>query len=322
MAVAEAIAREFLLAGGKRARPFVTLAAYDAVTGGKGTGSDGAAAIDAWPEDVFRVAAAMEVFHKASLVHDDIEDGDAYRYGRPTVHAAHDVPTAVNVGDYLIGLGYRLVAESRRTIEPGAAADILGMLATAHTRLSEGQGAELAWQRREDKRLTPLDAVKIYALKTAPAFEAALLSGIRLAGEPADAGDSLARFSRYLGTAFQIRNDLDDWKQDDSNKRSAAGDVLSHRATLLWAFAMESLGESDRAVLVSAGESGEPAEARVATVRTLYRQAGVFERAAALIAKQAKRAIEVAETVQPRELRNLLVHLVETILGVVSDHSK
>ena len=61
-------------------------------------------------------------------------------------------------------------------------ADILDSLADAHLKLSEGQGAELLWRDSRDKRLTPLDALKIYALKTSPAFEAAFYSGARLAG--------------------------------------------------------------------------------------------------------------------------------------------
>ena len=56
------------------------------------------------------MALAIEALHKASLVHDDIEDDDEFRYGRPTLHRVHGVAQAVNVGDFLIGLGYRLIA--------------------------------------------------------------------------------------------------------------------------------------------------------------------------------------------------------------------
>ena len=77
---------------------------------------------------------------------------------------------------------------------PEAVSDILDCLADAHTKLSEGQGAELLWRDSRDKRLKPIDALKIYALKTAPAFEAAILAGIRLAGpidDYADAGQAV-----------------------------------------------------------------------------------------------------------------------------------
>ncbi|MGD9128215.1 MAG: DUF116 domain-containing protein, partial [Planctomycetia bacterium] len=93
VAMTEAIAYDFLLQGGKRARPFVTLATYDAMKGGRSMGADGAEHAEKIPDPVRRVAAAIEVFHKASLVHDDIEDGDAYRYGRPTVDHQFGTPT-------------------------------------------------------------------------------------------------------------------------------------------------------------------------------------------------------------------------------------
>ena len=108
---------------------------------------------------------SIETFHKASLVHDDIEDNDAFRYGDETVHRRYGMATAINVGDYLIGMGYRLVSRESRTLGPEAVSDILDCLADAHTKLSEGQGAELLWRDSLDKRLKPIDALKIYALE-------------------------------------------------------------------------------------------------------------------------------------------------------------
>src|SRR6202007_1817486 len=132
-----------------------------------------------------------------------------------------------------IGLGYRLVSRDRKELGADVAADILDKLAEAHLKLSEGQGAELLWRDSRDKALTALDALKIYALKTAPAFEAALYAGIRLAG-PVDKHEKMvADFSRHLGVAFQVLNDLKDWQGDTDNKLVAGQDVLSARPTLL-----------------------------------------------------------------------------------------
>src|SRR5205814_4222584 len=146
-------------------------------------------------ESVRRAALAIETFHKASLVHDDIEDDDTFRYGRETLHRQYGVSTAINVGDYLIGLGYRLVSRERKALGGDCTADILDRLADAHMKLSEGQGAELLWRDAKDKALTALDALKIYALKTAPAFEAALYAGLRLAGPTDKYEKMIADFS-------------------------------------------------------------------------------------------------------------------------------
>src|SRR5205823_7742233 len=189
--------------------------------------------------------------HKASLIHDDIEDDDSFRYGQETLHRRHGVGTAINVGDYLIGLGYRLVSRSRKELGGDCAADILDRLADAHLKLSEGQGAELLWRDARDKSLTPLDALKIYALKTAPAFEAALYAGLRLAG-PADQYEKLVtEFSRHLGVAFQVLNDLKDWDGDSDNKLVAGQDILAGRPTLLLALALEGSGPDERAELLA-----------------------------------------------------------------------
>ena len=155
------------------------MAAYDALKGAPGT--RGADKIE-MSDSIRRTALAMEVFHKASLVHDDIEDDDSFRYGAQTLHRQHGVSTAINVGDYLIGLGYRLVSRDRKELGDSCAADILDRLADAHQKLAEGQGAELLWREQREKSLTALDALKIYALKTAPAFEAALYSGLAWPG--------------------------------------------------------------------------------------------------------------------------------------------
>ncbi len=195
------------------------------------------------PDSVQRTALAIEAFHKASLVHDDIEDDDAFRYGAPTLHRQYGIGTAINVGDYLIGLGYRLVSRERKALGAETAADILDKLADAHLKLSEGQGAELLWRDAADKALTPLDALKIYALKTAPAFEAALYSGVRLAGPAEKYEKAVGDFSRNLGVAFQILNDLKDWGGDEDNKLVAGQDVLAARPTLLLALALEGLSD-------------------------------------------------------------------------------
>src|SRR4029079_2420720 len=132
-----------------------------------------------------------------------------------------------------------------------AVADILDRLADAHLRLSAGQGAALIWRENREKRLTPLDALKIYALKTAPAFEAALYSGARLAGPAEQYSEPIKQFARNLGIAFQILNDLNDWDGDDHNKLAAGGDVLGGRPTLLLALALEGLPAEPQTELLS-----------------------------------------------------------------------
>jgi hypothetical protein len=90
----ECIARDWLMRAGKRWRPFLAVSVYQALR------ENPTAAL---PEDVRKIAVAVECFHKASLIHDDIEDNDSQRYGEKTLHEEHGVAVALNVGDLLIG---------------------------------------------------------------------------------------------------------------------------------------------------------------------------------------------------------------------------
>jgi geranylgeranyl pyrophosphate synthase len=321
IAATEAIAYDFLAKGGKYSRPFITLAVYDALTGGKGTGGRGAEEVEKFSDSVRRAAMSIETFHKASLVHDDIEDDDAFRYGEETIHKKYGTATAINVGDYLIGMGYRLVSRESKTLGAETVAEILDCLADAHLRLSEGQGAELMWRDSLDKRLKPLDALKIYALKTAPAFEAALYSGARLAGPAEKYAEPIKQFARNLGVAFQILNDLNDWEGDDHNKLTAGGDITGGRPTVLWALALEGLPAAKQEELLSLVASSlspqSPASspsARLARVRQLYTEAGVFDKASRLIEKHQERAEKIADEIEPEELRALLYYLIDSVL--------
>ncbi len=216
----------------------------------------------------------------------------------------------------MIGLGYRLVSRDTADLGAEVAADILDQLANSHLRLSEGQGAELLWRDAREKRLTPLDALKVYALKTAPAFEAALLTGARLAGRVDQLAEPLRQFSRNIGVAFQIINDLNDWQGDSHNKLSAGGDVLGGRPTVLLALALANLSDAEQVELLQLIQPTEGANdlQRLQRVESLYRQANVFEQARRLIEKHEQRANEAAESIENPHLKQLLHYLIDTVL--------
>lgn len=314
IAATEAIAHDFLALGGKYARPFITLAAYQAMSAKAVPDLSLANSQPKIPDAVRRVALSIEIFHKASLVHDDIEDADDFRYGRPSLHRAHGLPTAINVGDYMIGLGYSLVSRESATLGAEVVGEIVDILADAHLRLSEGQGAELLWRDAHNKLLSIQDALEIYALKTSPAFEAALLSGLRCAGTLGEELPRLREFCRNLGIAFQILNDLKDWQGDQDNKLQAGLDTLGGRPTVLWALAIAGLHEEQREELLHIVDSSLPSAERVARVRELYTQAHVFSQADQLIEQHQSRAMSIANEIEPACLQRLLRYLVKTVL--------
>jgi len=315
----EALAFDFASRGGKFYRPFITLAVYDALTGSPCTAADGEERVKQLPAWVKSAAQTVEIFHKASLIHDDIEDGDLYRYGKPTLHQSHGVATAINVGDYLLGYGYHLIAELRKDISGDIVAEMLAALTSAHCRLSIGQGTELAWKAKGGIPAAE-DILRFYVGKTSPAFEAALCIGVlcAVATKKVSTGgvseqfyrevqEKLARFSRHLGAAFQIKNDLDDWFPDSANKKIAGTDIAALRPTLLHAWAHK----------LSPKSGGHtPSDMTVDSVAAWFerfQRAGLFDQARRLAAKYSDKARETATSIEHPPLRALLLHFVEAL---------
>ncbi len=243
---ADRVGREWLARAGKRWRPALAVATFRALGG----------ATDA--DDLLRrVAIAVECFHKASLVHDDIEDGDDTRYGQATLHAQHGLGVALNVGDLLLGEGYRLLAEAK---VPGERrVDMLAVASQAHRQLCLGQGDELAWVR-DGGDLNLADVLEIHRRKTAPAFEVALKLGALAAGGCACVDGPLSQYSRALGIGYQILDDMRDVlePQDPS-------DIQAGRPNAVIALARQHADADQRArldELLAAGDESSSREAR------------------------------------------------------------
>jgi len=240
----EKIARRWLSKAGKRWRPFLAVCAYQAF------GEDPAAEP---PAAIRSLAVAIECFHKASLIHDDIEDSDSERYGEKTLHEKYGVPAAINIGDFLIGEGYRLLSY----VDAEVAGSVLRVVAEGHRSLCVGQGSELLWHRKR-KPLTPAEVLEIFRLKTAPAFEVALRAGALCAGRGEELRGVLHRFAGAIGIAYQIRDDIEDWRNDEET-----GDLEALRPSLLLALAYERApGKEKKAISRVLARNLPPAEVR------------------------------------------------------------
>ncbi|MCX7803895.1 MAG: polyprenyl synthetase family protein [Planctomycetota bacterium] len=341
----ERIAVDWLARGGKRFRPFITLAACAAVRNGSAMLPLSADPSAIFGPDDLRVAVAIEAMHKASLVHDDIEDGDAERYGAGTIHERYGIPRAINVGDYLIGLGYRLIGLSRGSFGDERMGEMVAVLSEAHVKLAVGQGAELALRLRPPSEWTPDTLQEIYALKTAPAFEAALRIGLLMAGDDSEFREPARSFSKYLGVGYQIMNDLEDWRaapgrpsgRDGPGGRgdiepallergagakgadfpaAAKAAVVCRRAepTILSALAIAASPDSGAAGSAGTGAGDALTEERRDAIRAVYERRGVFEKAERMVAACRERASAVAEGIGHRALSELLLMIVRTVL--------
>jgi geranylgeranyl pyrophosphate synthase len=299
----EAIAREWLGRAGKRWRPFLTVASYQAMR---------AEPVAAIPDRVKKIAVAIECFHKASLIHDDIEDNDAARYGEKTLHEEHGVAVALNVGDLLIGEGYRLIAASGA--EPEQIVAMLAVSAEGQRQLCHGQGAELEWARRPGP-LTTLQVLDIFRRKTAPAFEVALRLGALCGGvdEHDEVADTLRAYSEALGIAYQIRDDL-----SDLGERGETNDIDGLRPSLLLAVAHERAAENAHKDITTAlWHRQHPAGLGAAGIENLYTDLKADERCRSLLETYKEEAIRSLRDLDNPNLKGLLRRVIGKIFNDV-----
>ena len=317
---AEQVARAWLAVGGKRWRPFLAAAVFEALRPDRG----GPAAAGGMPAPVSlqKIAVAVECFHKASLVHDDIEDGDLERYGEPTLCGAHGVPVALNVGDLLIGEGYRLLAESG--LEGDGLRDAVREAATAQRLLCRGQGAELAWSR-EPAPLASRQVLEIFRLKTAPAFDVALQLAAICAGRADEVGDVLRGYSEAIGIAYQIKDDLEDLLDDSGLAGDGPpgdgppgdgppGDAASRPSVVLALAAERARGEDREMLAAIAGGTSHPA-ATPERLRGAIIAAKADERAALLLESYKEQAVRSLDGLADPTLKGLLRRVLAKIFN-------
>jgi geranylgeranyl pyrophosphate synthase len=290
------IARQWLAKSGKRWRPFLAACTYKAA-------ADGDDADGPIPHGLKKLAIAVECFHKASLVHDDIEDGDATRYGEKTLHEEQGLSVALNVGDFLIGEGYRLIAECGA--EPGEVGQMIRIAAAGHRTLCLGQGAELLWTR-DPEPLSTLEVLDIFRKKTAPAFEVALRLGAVYAGMDENVGAVLTRYSEALGIAYQIRDDVEDLEQG----QHAPDDLQALRPSLPLAVAYERAKGDSRKMLDGAWRRSRADDGEL---REIIDELAVVQRCRALLDSYKEEAIRSLAGLENASLKGLLRRVVSKI---------
>ncbi len=296
---------------GKLLRPTLTLLAAELAGGGDAVGR------------ALPAAVTVEMIHNFSLIHDDIEDGDEARRGRPTLWKIWGQAQAINSGDALFSMARMGVWElARLGVEPGLVVRLGKLLDQTCLELCEGQHLDMSFEgRREVTEEMYLDMI---GRKTAALMSCAAEVGARI-GAPEDdtLGDQLGAFGRALGLAFQLRDDvLGIWAAKELGK-SYAGDVRRKKMTLPVIHALAQAASEDREALVAIyAARGLATDEQVARTLEILDRSGSRARAYHALREQldiATAALESARRKAPaqgasaREAGEALMSLVDFI---------
>ncbi len=206
VALIRSISEYIVSAGGKRLRPVLVFLTAQALGG------------DAKSPLCVDLAATVELIHTATLLHDDVVDESDLRRGRATANAEFGNAASVLVGDFLYSRAFQVMVSS-------GSMHVLELLSEATNRIAEGEVMQLMALGNLD--LSEADYMQVIEAKTAKLFEAAGALGAIAAGADAATEKNMAEFSRRLGVAFQIADDVLDYRGDAESLGKSLGDDLA-----------------------------------------------------------------------------------------------
>ncbi len=304
---------------GKLLRPTLLLLAYEAA-GAWGLADD-ATESSAYLERALPAAAAIELTHNFTLIHDDIEDSDAERRHRSTLWKVWGIPQAINTGDGMFALA-RLTLWN--VLEKGVESAIAARLGVALDRacliLSEGQYLDISFE--EQQAVAVATYVDMISRKTGALMACAAEMGARLGTRSEETIERLSNFGRAMGIAFQARDDLlGIWATTAESGKTPAGDVYRRKKSLPVLHALEHTGPQDQKTLRRIYQQEEPiTTAQVEDVLAIFEQAHTKTYCRDFLAQQCQLAYTALTSIphydnlvstRARDDMATLVHFVE-----------
>jgi len=287
--------------GGKRIRPRLCLTTYSLYK-------------DNFSEEILSPAAALEVFHSFTLIHDDIMDKAPVRRGVPTVYKKWDENTAILSGDVMSIESYRLIAQAPADVLPEA----LALFSKTAAQVCEGQQYDMDFEIMESVPM--MDYLKMIGLKTAVLIACSAKMGALIGGASSEHCELLYRFGYDLGLAFQIADDwLDTYGDVKAFGKAIGGDIVNNKKTWLLTRAFEKAGDMRGRLLEAMGmpvENDGQKALKIAAVTGIYEELGVGEDARQEIIRLHGQALGyVSQLGLSPEAETLLLSYAARLLG-------
>ena len=242
-------------------------------------------------------AAAVEVFHNFTLLHDDIMDNAAVRRGKPSVYAKWGQNVAILSGDAMLICAYRLLGEVPAQLLP----QILSTFNTMALEVCEGQQYDMDFERKP--KVSVVEYMHMIELKTSVLLAGATTIGALLGGASEEDCRKLRRFAIELGLAFQLQDDLLDSYGDERLGKAIGGDILEGKQTYLMITAMSRADEATREVLRSTHRSQMPDAEKIATIKAVYDRLDIPRLTEQQISLRFERALGILDTLSVEKSR-------------------
>lgn len=241
-------------------------------------------------------AAAIELIHNFSLIHDDIQDGDELRRGRPTLWTRWGVPQAINAGDAMFCLATLTLRELRPYFEDELVVEVMSVLQEATREMIEGQYLDVSYETVPEIGLHQY--LEMIRCKTGALLRASIEIGALLADAGAPLRLRCRRFGEAIGRLFQIRDDmLGVWGVSETTGKPVGSDIRRKKKSLPIVMALSLAGQGDRKTLLSLYRQDQMSDADVVRVRDIFDRLAVKARVQALADEAHQQAMVLAEAI-------------------------
>lgn len=252
-------------------------------------------------ESTYRGAALIELLHTATLVHDDVVDDSDYRRGFFSVNALWKNKIAVLVGDFLLSRGMALSLENNEF-------DLLRIVNTSVQEMSEGELLQMEKARRLDIQEDVY--YEIIRQKTASLIASCCAVGASSAGAGPEAIGKMKQFGEYVGMAFQIKDDLFDYGDEEIGKPVGI-DIKEKKMTLPLIYALSQAGWLEKRKIISLVKSGSEDSDKIKQVIDFVKKSGGIEYAKSKMQEYHQRALEVISSFPDSAYKVSLIELVQ-----------
>ena len=282
-------------AGGKMLRPALTLITAEAVGGAR--------------ESSLNAAAAIELIHTFSLIHDDIMDQDDTRRGMPSVHKVWGDDVAILAGDTLFSKAFELIIGSK-----GTSSDqnnkALATVADAWVKICEGQALDMSFEERFDVKQD--EYMEMIFKKTGALIAAATKAGAIMGGASDEVIDAMYEYGRLIGLAFQIQDDYLDLVADEETLGKPIGsDIGKGKMTII---AIKGLESDDSGRLFEILKDTENSQSDIDEAIQILTDCGAIEYARNLALESVDQAKEVLEILDDSASKQILVGIADFVL--------
>jgi geranylgeranyl diphosphate synthase type I len=284
--------RDLFKRGGKRVRPMITLLSCEAVGGRK--------------ERALKTAAAIEMVHNFTLIHDDIADMSELRRGKPCLHRVYGDALAINAADGLFSLAYEVLCDNYDILPQETTRDIFRILSGIITRVCEGQATDISWSKKHRFDISEQDYFEMLRLKTG-----ALISGCCETGAIAGRGSdeqikALGEFGMSIGIAFQIHDDVLNLSGSvEKYGKEIGGDINEGKRTLIVIYALGECNPAERKRLIDILDKTGNSQEEIREALSIIKKHGSIQRAsdkASEIVEKGKKRLDVLPDSRSKEL--------------------